>query len=446
MSSILTRKDRAASPTPSSSLSAPVLSACVGVFGQSTELGQTTSDAAGAVPQLFASPDQGYFEPDSFSMGGFGSPFTVAAQQLADGGIKVKLINGAIGGISFITQGCGVLKAWQATTRYYGQRASEASGDPGYGGDVVFKTAGGHDRVFLCTSGARAFASINDPINPVTIDGVATNYLSSYSYETGGASAAKVSAAAEPAAFSTAVLNDVIADGGLTWKCVAYDSTDVGLDSGLRVLQPWQPGFDPFKIQKRLADEINKQPWTVGKKYVYIANGQSDAWTIWSWYREALRSICMYFISRGITPIVGLTIYNPGAGDGYNVLEQVVFGGAGDLASAQDPDNVQGQIQTLTYALQLPWTANPSKGIPALPSYGLPGTPGVAATGARPKQWYHGVSLYRTFGKLTHPNKFLINGSPHMQTLGAVQSGGVIANRLKAIIFDQPYAPYVLTA
>jgi hypothetical protein len=439
MSSILTRKDRAASPTSSSSLSAPVKTCALAFIEQSNGAGQTTRTRTDTTPVFYNAPAQGLFEPFDTTPEGRGSYMLPALQALAvTDNVRVKFGNFSLSGQSFIKQACGRALAWAAGRDVYAERITPlGSGDPGYRGDHIVESG----KWFKCTVGARALGFLNEPKgvafngaivytqNIVALEGTGTAGYPSFNMKTGGTL---------PAGFATATVGQTVTDGPISWLCVST-TADTAFDSGLRVLRPGDPGFDPFFVLQRARDWLLAQTWAIGKKYVWIANGQSDAGTLGSWYLDALTMMGRYFMSYGITPIFGFSVYGPqtpnigGAPAAWRALGQIIHGGpSGAPGTAMDPDNLLGSVWTLTYKLNA--TVGVSGSWPTgSPNYGLPAKPGVRAG-----QWYLGTSLHRVLGEFpANTNTYLQSDDLHFTDVGVQIAWPEIYKDLKAIILDQ---------
>jgi len=404
--------------------------AIIGILGQSNEGGLTAESRTDTTKVWYNAPSQGYFESqDKLNFAGNGSMFTVMAEELAKAGVSVRLVNGSMGGASMLSQMCGVARAWAASTRYAAERTSLGNGDPGYRGDHIISSG----KWFKATAGARNMAFLNEGAG-VSWNGGTQYNMSAFSQETLGVSAGKVSGGTVPAGFATANVGDTVTDNQVTWQCVSTTHSTT-MDNGLHVIRYWEPGFDPYFALDRLSKALFAVNGSYGNRYVIVQNGQSDPNILTSWYSVALREIGRYFLARGVIPVFGLSV--PMVTSSYQNNESVVFGGTGLIADAQDPDNVGGLTYCITNFFNQATATSGTNPPFDIPSYGLPGIPGTASTGARPKLWYHGVSLYRLEGgqyPANTPN--LQSDNLHAVRALADRCGLYWADRMRKIIKD----------
>jgi hypothetical protein len=430
------------SPTSSSSLSAPVKTCALAFIEQSNGAGQTTRTRTDTTPVFYNAPAQGLFEPFSTTPEGRGSYMTPVLELLAkNDNVRVGYGNFSLGGMSFVKQACGFALAWASGRQVYAERASIGVGDPGYKGDHIISSG----KWFKCIVGGRSLSFLNDPkgvsfngatiytLNMISLEGAATAGLPSFGMVTG---------AVIPAAFATANVGDVIAENAqagntspVVWKCVST-TADASFDNNVHVMAPGDPCFDPCFALQRARDWLLAQTWAIGKKYVYMANGQSDP-NAASWYVAATHYMCRYFLSYGITPIFGLSIWSPPQGAAaWRQLDQIIFGGpSGAPGTQMDIDNTLGSVYTITSKL------NAAIGVSVTwpsgsPNYGLPAIPGVRAG-----SYYFGTSLHRALGEFPAGSDYLQTDELHA-TDPAVQAAiPFLYKDLRGIILDQVTAP-----
>jgi hypothetical protein len=211
--------------------------------------------------------------------------------------------NCAIGGSSFIKQWTGQVTQWGATTAFNGARASIGAGDAGDYGDIILDGT----RVFRCTTGRARYATNSSGV-AIPSGGGATNI--DYIVTVG----TQVTGATKPAAFATAAVNDVIADGTVSWTCIA---TSVGSLSGFKVLRSGDLGFDPLGLLARTKASLDAVTG-VDEKWVFLSQGQSDAQgslgsqaTVRGWYKAVIESMTDYFLAQSYKVAIGFTCFNP---------------------------------------------------------------------------------------------------------------------------------------
>jgi hypothetical protein len=412
-------------------LSAPVKTCALALLEQSNGAGQTTRTRSDTTPVFYHAPAQGLFEPFTTTPEGRGSYLVPALQTLAvNDNVRVNFQNFSMGGMSFIAHACGRALNWAAGRDVYAERPSMGVGDLGYRGDHIIASG----KWFKATVGGRALAFLNEPkgvsfngstvytLNMQSFEGTGTAGLPSFNMRTGSAL---------PAGFATATVGGSVPDGAITWVCVST-TAETTMDNNLRVLRPGDPGFDPFFALQRARDWLVAQTWAIGKKYIWIANGQSDPGT-GSWYLDALNNMGRYFMAAGITPIFGLSVFAPQQGaSGWQQLDQIIYGGpSGAPGSAMDVDNALGSVWTLTYKLNQAISAS-SAWPGGSPNYGLPTKPGVRAG-----QWCLGTSLHRALGEFAPGSPYLQADDLHFTDVGVQAGLPHIYKDLKAIILNQ---------
>lgn len=124
------------------------------------------------------------------------------------------------------------------------------------------------------------------------------------------------SGATAPTWANAATVGSTIADGALTWTCIAInvsgntDSSIKGLTLGT-IATEGKIHFDPLGLLKRAVEAGNSVCGDADSKVCIIANGQSDTSATSAWYSSALQSISMYLVNRGWIVGVGMTCFNP---------------------------------------------------------------------------------------------------------------------------------------
>lgn len=289
----------------------------VGVFGQSVELGSVLATDQAGYPQAFQSQkNPAMFSPGgpATGAGGRGGFWMGVHDELYDWGYDLRLVNGALGSLSFTQDAAGQVLFRQNNGAVRARRLPGAGnggngGDRGYYGDVLVSNG----RVFVCTTG-RQVAAFSD--GPFRINAGQTNL--DYR-ETVGTEATAGSAPD----FSTATVGATVTDGTVVWTCVSTDAAGLGLTNGTIMGESNKGfGFDPFGAMARLHEQM-QQVHGVYRKIIYISNGQSDISATTAWYRDALVSIGNYFLVRGYEIMVGLTTWFPlSTVAAYNNLKQ----------------------------------------------------------------------------------------------------------------------------
>lgn len=308
----------------------------IGVMGQSNEIGVSykynpalgaATDVAAYEKCWYRSVD-GQIDPIYPAVTSSMSMWPRVVDRLAQRGVQAKIVNGAIGSLSFVRDVCGQTKAWSATTAYYAQRAAGPAGDGGYKGDVI----GVAGRIWRCTTGNNKYTHFDDPggagltlYGPGSDGGYNVKQLDYIMVDRANSALLK-SSASQPAALSQSGTPGVttVTDGGITWTLVS--------NAGAAEYTSFAPfpetfaEFDPFGVLARLKTALDAVTG-VEEKWLVFANGQSDAGgsvgaqsTYLAWYQAALESICDWAVTQGYHVLIGFTCANPtdeAAGNGY---------------------------------------------------------------------------------------------------------------------------------
>lgn len=231
---------------------------------------------------------------------------------------KVRMINGAIGGMSMAKNAAGQVAFYGANTRYRSARAGQGGGDRGHPGVLIVVG----NAVFECTAGGDAVYAVYNGASP--LPGVVPSvYRLDYIKEVAGGT----SGAVAPNWGSINAVGQTIADGALTWTCRSLN-TNTDTDSALRgltagmILSSGRYGFDPHGILDRIVAEMGRQGDGY-RKLVIVQNGQSDVQgseasqaTIQGWIRDAYTYVGRFFLANGLDVIVSTTLFYPAA-QGY---------------------------------------------------------------------------------------------------------------------------------
>lgn len=290
-------------------------SVAIGVMGQSNERGNVLTSDMAAYPNAFRS----LIRP-SVSVP-IGPAATIAGgwhcylyDALYRAGWQPRIVNGAVGGASFITQVAGFLPFWSANTVFYQLRTPSRAGDRGYSGQLMSPDG---STVWRCIVGDNMWAFNSGPdltagngIGGADLDYVATtpNSVTPSTSATTGAS--------KPTFPATPTRGQTVAEApssgiAVQWRWEGYIGGNF-VNSGT-VCQEAQRGigFDPLGIIHRLHEDMQRVD--ADRKIIYIANGQADLGATAAQYSAALQSIANFYLARGYEVMIGLTNYSPGS-------------------------------------------------------------------------------------------------------------------------------------
>ena len=377
----------------------------LGIVGQSVEMGSSAQQDANGVWQLVVAnaPSQGIFEPTKLSPAGFGSPFTAVAEKLAADGIKVELHNGAVGGSSAYLDWTGyvAMGGRQNSYAYRGKRTSLGVGDPGHRGELIYVNGA----TWEATTGNRHLAFWGDAQNPVTVAGA--TFYADPGYVVKETNLATASTA--PTFPGSPVVGNSVTDGGIVWTCIAVGV--LGIDANnVHVRRAGVDGWDPYYMCARLRNALMASKVLPKNRFVYFEHGQSDAGVATAIYTMALRMLGQWFGQPlGITPIFGLSIFNPWTQTkaNWDLLETTLSGTGIDGAPNYETSPLTVALVSGGYHLATP--GNP------ITNYGF----------------YYGPSLYRAFG--VSNNDLLQPASPHPTAKGMMDIAAVLAPTLSRI-------------
>jgi hypothetical protein len=301
-------------------LSRPAIA--LGVLGQSNERGNVSqlTDAA-SYPAAFQSarnPGAGVpFAPSVSRLGGY---WPAVVDELCDWGYDLQIVNGAIGGLSFLTQLTPYINTRQGNFSGYSvQRQPGGTGDRGDFGSVITITGFGSaptTRYFVCVAGGQQRFVTNRP--PI-VNALGNSYQDAAQWTVGATTAAVApdfSTAAAPT--GTALLGGQVVDGGITWARI-NESFYGALNNGVMVSEHPDTlvasgaqlgrGFDPLGICDRLLEELTRV--RAARRIVYIAYGQSDLGVGAAVFSAILQSAAQFFLNRGCEVMLGLTNFSP---------------------------------------------------------------------------------------------------------------------------------------
>jgi hypothetical protein len=293
----------------------------VGVLGQSNERGNVAGADAATYPTAFQSArNAGESVPFSPSVTRLGSYWPAVVDELSDWGYDLKIVNGAIGGLSFLTQLTPYINTRQSNFSGYSvQRQPGGTGDRGDFGSVITITGFGSaptTRYFVCVAGGQQRFVTNRP--PI-VNALGNSYQDAAQWTVGAATAAVApdfSAAAAPT--GTALLGGQVVDGGITWARISESFYGV-LNNGVMVSEhpttfvssgaQLGRGFDPLGVCDRLLEELMRVRAT--RRIAYIAYGQSDLGVGAAVYSAMLQSAAQFFLNRRCEVMLGLTNFSP---------------------------------------------------------------------------------------------------------------------------------------
>ena len=250
---------------------------------------------------------------------------------LFDAGYDLRMVNGALGSLSFIRQTAGFCEFWNANQASPAanplariRRPALGSGDRGDNGTVMAQNiSGGKVGLFYCSAGGASVYTAYSGATPIpTSSPPVTDIDYIYAPAAGGTGAATT-----PFSAYAGGVGGTVTDGGLTWTCVCADIAGAS-ESAYRslaqgtVLTDGKFGFDPLGVCRRLHESMQAVQG-VSERWIYIQNAQSDVFTNGSWYQASLLSIVNYFLARGYKVMVGLSCYNNAGANttAYNNLQ-----------------------------------------------------------------------------------------------------------------------------
>lgn len=291
----------------------------LGILGQSTERGAVANTDKAAYPQAFRSLRVPSLRvPINPSVGREGNWLFKVHDDLYDAGWHPIVVNGAVSGVSFVTQCAGIINAWAANAPFYRRRVPANTGDRGYAGDLISVSG----KVWRCIDGDDLFA-INT--GPTRNGEYAAQFGTIYSDEIatlGGrrdatglwTSRTSASLPAFPASpYIGQTLTETPANASYNPVKWRYEG-DVGSNGYVAsptVCTETQQGigFDPLGLLQRLHEEMQRVQ--ADRKIIYIANGQADL--IWpaTTYKNAVKAIAAFFLRRGYEVMIGFTSYSP---------------------------------------------------------------------------------------------------------------------------------------
>jgi hypothetical protein len=297
-------------------LAIPRVPFALGIVGQSNERGNVLPADAAAFPQAFGSLRQpwkrGPFGPDISTFGGM---WPKVIDDLFDWGYDTQIVNGAIGGSSFLKDWAGIIQTRQSNAQYPMARPSSGYPDLGDAGAII----GVGGRIFQCVAGGATRLALNDSPFVGGSGGGAGVFVDTISgLNTGGFTA---STAPD---FTAAAIGGTVVDGGLTWLRLnegffanASANANVMNDGASLYGASTQSagggrGFDGLALLARINREVKARAGG-GRRLIYIANGQTDLGTGAPTYAAALKSIGGYCLRQGDDVMIGLTNYSAGS-------------------------------------------------------------------------------------------------------------------------------------
>lgn len=287
----------------------------IGVLGQSNERGNVALSDMASYPNAFRSlirPSVSVpIGPALTVQGGF---HCYVHDALYLRGWKPRIVNGAVGGASFITQVAGFYPFWSANTVFYQLRNPARAGDRGYAGQLMSPEG---TTVWRCVVGDNMWAFNSGPdltagcgIGNAHMDYVATtpNSVTPSTSATTGAS--------KPAFPTTPSRGQIVTESpasgiAVQWRWEGYVGGNY-VNSGTVCTETQRGlGFDPLGILQRLHEDMQRVD--ADRKIIYMANGQADLGATSAQYSAALQSIANFFLARGYEVMIGLTNYSPGS-------------------------------------------------------------------------------------------------------------------------------------
>lgn len=289
------------------------LPVAIGIVGQSNERGQvdpaeTISGVASrtAYPQAYRSlRNPGLRYPIGPSVTKYGGMWFRLYDDLYDWGYDTRLVNGAIGSASFVTDIVGKIldrtnDSAANNMAIRSKRASIGNGDRGFFGDIA--VIGG--KLFVATSGKSAYCMQLSGAFP-TGD---TSFVPELDYTrvigTG-------TTGTSPPDSSASTVGSTLTDGSVTWTCLSVTTTYLGYTyTAGAPLTESRVGFDPYGILRRVHEQMQAQR-DARCKIIILQNAQSDLSCSSSMYTAYLNQAATYFLNRGYIVMIGLSYFYP---------------------------------------------------------------------------------------------------------------------------------------
>ena len=280
------------------------------VIGQSNEQGAVPISDRAAYPQAFVSAkNPGVVSPGPIPVRNRGGWWHKVYDDLYDWGYDLRVLNGAVGGMSLLTHCCGYVQTRANSTAYYKKRTTANFPDRGDFGDIYAIGS----KYFVVTGNARNRSAFNSTphINATGANGYQDFVSFSAESLLSGGSAPDVSAVA---------LGGTVSDGDLTLTCIGVDNSRYGASSTydpLGVLNLGgvlgEPnagyGFDPLGILTRAWEMLAATHAT--RRIVYFAQGQADLGNGSTTYARAVLQMATFFLNRNVDVVLGNTTYSP---------------------------------------------------------------------------------------------------------------------------------------
>lgn len=295
----------------------------LGWVGQSNERGQgrywnsmlgSAADPAAYQTCWNQSATNGQRDPIAPSLTGGASWWPPLADLARARGTAITLVNGAIGGISFMKHVCGQMKSWAANTAFFQSRTASLAGDGGYKGDLILVGT----QMWRCTTGNGLYVSLDDPAG-LTLYQVGSDLgntikrLDYILYDRSNSTLLK-SGGTQPNFASITTPGSTISDGGLVWTLVSNSAASPY--NGFVPFPRTATEFDPLGILSRVKTSLDAVG-NVDQRWFAFSNGQSDVQgsvgvqsTIQTWYANALQNISDWGVNAGYKVLIGFTCRN----------------------------------------------------------------------------------------------------------------------------------------